>query len=246
MNRVNHIDGWEARMRSFLGATLTLGAMLVVPAGAQTTLEGRVVSGVRGSAVARAEVLVEEIKLSGQTDKSGHFRIAGIPIGVYTVRVTRAGFQTGVMPLRVEGSGNAEVEIRLPEVAAGRDRQLQPRRSASGASGRVVTRDELRPYDGRSLDELLRTLGVRIALTGGGRPYAAGSRGGTAAPACAMRVVLDGILQVGDGGLDQLSVAALDRVEIQNGTFNVGAAFDGISAACGAVLLWSRSRDGRS
>jgi hypothetical protein len=61
-----------------------------------------------------------------------------------------------------------------------------------------------------------------------------------------MRVVLDGILQVGSGGLDQLSVAALGEVEVRNGSFNPGAGFDQIGASCGTLVLWSRSWIGRS
>src|SRR6201982_4275315 len=84
-----------------------LAALIAAPAWAQTqlgTLFGTVTD-TSGAVVPGAEVSVENVstglKRDGRTNKSGEYRLVGLPTGSYTLRVEKEGVQTEVR----EGSG---------------------------------------------------------------------------------------------------------------------------------------------
>src|SRR6201997_2211617 len=79
-----------------------LAALIAAPAWAQTqlgTLFGTVTD-TSGAVVPGAEVSVENVstglKRDGRTDKSGEYRLVGLPTGSYTLRVEKEGFQSEV------------------------------------------------------------------------------------------------------------------------------------------------------
>src|SRR6201993_1561693 len=81
---------------------LLLSALIATPASTQTqlgTLFGTVTD-ISGGVVPGAEVSVENVstglKRDGRTDKSGEYRLVGLPTGSYTLRVEKEGFQTEV------------------------------------------------------------------------------------------------------------------------------------------------------
>src|ERR1700739_2608084 len=82
--------------------SLLLAALIAAPAWAQTqlgTLFGTVTD-TSGAVVPGAEVSVENVstglKRDGRTDKTGEYRLVGLPTGSYTLRVEKEGFQTEV------------------------------------------------------------------------------------------------------------------------------------------------------
>jgi hypothetical protein len=79
-----------------------LAALVAAPAWAQTqlgTLFGTVTDA-SGAVVPGADVSVENVstglKRDGRTDKTGEYRLVGLPTGGYTLRVEKEGFQTEV------------------------------------------------------------------------------------------------------------------------------------------------------
>src|ERR1700739_4354463 len=79
-----------------------LAALIAAPAWTQTqlgTLFGTVTD-TSGAVVPGAEVSVENVstglKRDGRTDKTGEYRLVGLPTGRYTLRVQKEGFQTEV------------------------------------------------------------------------------------------------------------------------------------------------------
>src|SRR6201982_1066870 len=79
-----------------------LAALIAAPAWPQTqlgTLFGTVTD-TSGAVVPGADVSVENastgLKRDGRTDKSGEYRLVGLPTGSYTLRVEKEGFQTEV------------------------------------------------------------------------------------------------------------------------------------------------------
>jgi len=79
-----------------------LAALIPAPAWAQTqlgTLFGTVTDA-SGAVVPGADVSVENVstglKRDGRTDKTGEYRLVGLPTGRYTLRVEKEGFQTEV------------------------------------------------------------------------------------------------------------------------------------------------------
>ncbi len=77
----------------------------VTPLAAQTTgtISGRVVDAATGAPLAGAEILIEQSGRSVPSSEDGRFVLAGVPTGVYTVRVELLSYRT----LRVE-----QVEVR--------------------------------------------------------------------------------------------------------------------------------------
>src|ERR1700745_1755671 len=81
---------------------LLLSALIATPASAQTqlgTLFGTVTD-ISGGVFPGAEVSGENVstglKRDGRTDKSGEYRLVGLPTGSYTLRVEKEGFQSEV------------------------------------------------------------------------------------------------------------------------------------------------------
>src|SRR5246500_1104938 len=79
-----------------------LAALIAAPAWAQTqvgTLFGTVTD-TSGAVIPGAEVSVENVstglKRDGRTDKTGEYRLGGLPTGSYKLRVEKEGFQTEV------------------------------------------------------------------------------------------------------------------------------------------------------
>src|SRR6201982_3693853 len=79
-----------------------LAALIAAPAWPQTqlgTLFGTVTD-TSGAVVPGADVSVENastgLKRDGRTDKSGEYRLVGLPTGSYTLRVEKEGFQSEV------------------------------------------------------------------------------------------------------------------------------------------------------
>src|SRR5246127_996006 len=79
-----------------------LAALIPAPAWAQTQLGALfgTVTDTSGAVVPGAEVSVENVstglKRDGRTDKTGEYRLVGLPTGKYTLRVEKEGFQTEV------------------------------------------------------------------------------------------------------------------------------------------------------
>jgi len=97
----------------FLSAALIAG-----PAWAQTQLGMLLgtVTDASGAGVPGAEISVENVstglKRDGRTDKTGEYRLVGLPTGRYTLRVEKEGFQTEVRE-GIDLSPGAAIEINL-------------------------------------------------------------------------------------------------------------------------------------
>src|SRR5580700_2841875 len=98
-----------------------LVALIAAPAWPQTqlgTLFGTVTD-TSGAVVPGAEVSVENVstglKRDGRADKSGEYRLVGLPTGRYTLRVEKEGFQTEVRE-GIALSPGAAMAINLPLV----------------------------------------------------------------------------------------------------------------------------------
>lgn len=83
----------SAPLRRLAALALALLAS-AVPALAQGTIAGTVTDGTFGERLPGANVLVVETATGAATDLDGAFRIARVPAGTYTVRVSFIGFET--------------------------------------------------------------------------------------------------------------------------------------------------------
>lgn len=92
-------------MRSFRQITLSLFALAAVPAlhgqgllgtvlGAVTDASGALI----GGAVVKAKNLATNLEVSSLTKDNGLFQVSNLPIGTYSVTISKTGFQTEVHP----------------------------------------------------------------------------------------------------------------------------------------------------
>ena len=88
-------------------------ALLAGGAAAQATLTGTVVDGETGEPLLLANVYVAELARGAAADLDGTYRLAGLPAGTYTVRVSYAGYATQ----NVTGVALADGETRTLDVA---------------------------------------------------------------------------------------------------------------------------------
>lgn len=109
----------EMRSRSpFLAAGLL--ALIALPAGsaaqATASLDGVVRDEVNGETVGEAVVSVVEHDVEVETDDDGTFRIADLPRGPATLRVTKDGYGTVVEQVEVTGETLGTFEVFLPRM----------------------------------------------------------------------------------------------------------------------------------
>lgn len=107
-----------SRMLAVLGFFAAAGA-----ADAQSgTITGKVTQTDGGAAIASARVEVAAgatVVANGTTGEDGSYRIANVPAGSYTVKVTRIGFTARTTPnVVVSAGGTATVNVTLSEIAA--------------------------------------------------------------------------------------------------------------------------------
>ena len=76
------------------------------------SIEGRV-EDAAGAVVSRAEVTITSLNLKAASDEQGNFRIAEVPAGKYTVRVSYIGFAPVSTEVEVRPGENAAITLRL-------------------------------------------------------------------------------------------------------------------------------------
>ncbi|MEZ4589168.1 MAG: carboxypeptidase-like regulatory domain-containing protein [Gemmatimonadales bacterium] len=209
---------------------------------AQAVLNGRVVADSSERPLALAEIIVEELGLVARTVENGRFRLGPIPLGRYTLRVRRIGFQSAVAGLRVEGADSVEVEFSMVAIVP----ELEPllveakarpsrwteiaERHRSGHST-VVSFTELRQLEYLRLPELLRR--YRIPVPDRPAPIIKSA----ALPNGCPRIFLDGAL-ISD--LTQIPLAWLGAVEIYRRPLWAPIQYQMGASRCPIILLWTR------
>ncbi len=103
------------------------GVGTVVPASAQVAnsgvVEGRVFNSAAGSNLKQVRVTVEGTAFEAFTNESGEFRLAGVPAGSLTLRLSAAGLEVSSARVSVPAG---QVVRRDFDVAAGRDAAATP------------------------------------------------------------------------------------------------------------------------
>lgn len=110
------------------GAAFGLALALAGAVSAQGTIRGVVADSTDGSTLPGANVLVEGTALGAATDIDGVYRIAQVPAGDYTLRVTYVGYEAKRIPVSVSSGRTIEVDVVL---------------SPSGLLGTVVVSGQL-------------------------------------------------------------------------------------------------------
>jgi tetratricopeptide (TPR) repeat protein len=147
----------DSLVHSFLqrtrSAALT-GLIVLLVAGTAFAQTGRIEGTVRaasGDPIAGAQVTVVEAKTATTTDEAGRYAFEGVPVGIYTVRITAIGFQPTMIADRKISAGqpitvNASLEqamLRIEGVVVTGVNEL----SSALASGQTVAAEDLEDVD---------------------------------------------------------------------------------------------------
>lgn len=253
------------RLTPFAARALALaGALLLAaaPARAQSTgaVEMVVIDAETGGPLAGASVRVDG-EPRGVSDAGGYVAVEGLAPGPHEVVVEMMG-RSSVQP-RVElAAGQVfglevlmePAAIPIPPITA-----RAPPESALGdavsreaarthGTGIFISREQIRRSRAERVSDLLgKVPGVRVVYGFGGAmaTFPGGGPDGAAAAAagpggrCTAQVYLDGVV-LRNPGLDAVSVHDLESVEIY--PHIVPAAYGGLTAGCGVIVLHIRTR----
>ena len=245
---------------------LLLGLLLVVvigplvaapPAQAQGTpaasISGRIVEQGTGTPVFGAHVTLLGTTRAATTDSAGRFAFGALTGGLYVIQVADIGYTKGIFQLEI-GEGEAvdrafelvprtyglePLTVEARRRLAGRRYEEFNQRVAQG-NGTYITADEIAKRNPVNLMDLMRTVrGVRAECAGSdcilkfqGQPNG-----------CQPKYILDNLPS--DALVAQsLSPRDVYGIEIYRGASEIPAEFGGIDAACGVIVIWTKSGPG--
>jgi hypothetical protein len=236
-----------------LGTVAALLGLLIGPqtGAAQATLRGRVVDSETGREVAKASVRIRGDTAHLTTDSAGRFEARDLPGGDADVTLEALGYARGAfhVPLPSAGVVNQIFALdftgyKLPEVVVkGRIEQLLPRytgfeqRRARGI-GAFLRWDDLLQKGSNSVGDALRTIrGVRIQCDQRSYEcYASMAR----SPNCHPTWWIDGV-EVRSFN-ENTPIRDVYGIEIYRGPGEVPGEYAGSDAACGVIVMWTKSR----
>jgi hypothetical protein len=240
---------------AFLGAPL-LG-FLTGPAtlAAQATLRGRVIDSETGRGVEKASVRIQGHAVQLTTDSLGRFQALDLTAGAVEVSLEALGYAQELFRVELPGAGVVERDFaldftgyKMPEIVVqGRVEELAPRylpfeqRRLRGI-GSFIRWDELNKKGANSVGDALRTVrGVRIQCDQASYEcYAVMARSFNCRPTW----WVDGV-EVHSFG-ESTSIRDVYGIEIYRGPGEVPGEFAGSDAACGVIVVWTKSRPYRS
>ncbi len=227
-------------------AALTAG--LLSTAVGQAVVKGRVLADSTRAPLQGAEVLIPELDRKTVTDADGAFRLDRLPLGAYTLRVRRIGFQPGGVRLTIDAIDSVLVDLSLqaavlqlePLLAVGKirgeSRLDEIYRRHVTLNSKLLTPQLLRKSHHRTLASLLEERGVEIRR--GWEGYAAYSR--RRSQECPMGVFYNGMPQ-SVTNLNMYPVVSIEAVEVFTSVAWIPIQYGfSADADCGVVLIWGR------
>jgi len=239
-------------LRSAPSVAAVLGLLAGSPgvAAGQATLRGRVVDSEFGAPVSGATVTIRGIPPI-TADSAGRFVVPDLAPGGTKVTVEAMGYATGVFDMSVPSQGVFDRTFgidftgdQLPEVVVqARAQQLIPRymdfeRRRQRGMGSYLRWDEIAQKGFNSVGDALRTVrGIRIRCNQQTfECFAFLAR----TPQCKPTWWVDG-MEVSSFN-ENTPIRDVYGIEVYRGAGEVPAEFHGSDAACGVIVLWTKSR----
>ncbi len=228
---------------------LALGAPASLAA--QAALLGRVLDSETGQPLPGAKVTIRGVSDSYSADSLGRFDARDLPFGEARVSIEQVGYAAGEFRVRIPAAGAVERVFpldftgdRLPEVAVrARIDQLVPRyldfeRRRQRGLGAFFRWDELRQKSYGSVGDALRTVrGVRIQCNQQTFECHALM---TRTPNCRPMWYIDG-MEAGSFN-ENTPIRDIYGIEVYRGQGEIPGEFSGSNAACGVIVVWTKSR----
>lgn len=239
--------GWRPLpLVPLLAATVAPG-----PMAAQATLRGRVIDSELGHAVASATVRIKPGPASLTTDTLGRFEVRDLPPGdaevsiealgyaaaVFTVHLGAADTVLGVFPLNFTGYRLAEVAVQArAELLAPRYLDFERRRNTG--QGAYLRWDEIAKKGYSSVGDALHVVrGVRVRCNQETfECFVFMAR----TPYCEPTWWIDGVQVY--SFQENTPISDIYGIEVYRGPGEAPAEFTGSNAACGVIVIWTKSR----
>lgn len=222
-------------------------------AAAQSTISGIVLDARTSRPVVGATLSLVSGEVVSETRDGGAFRLPVGSVGPHVVETRHLAYAVRTDTIMLAEGRDAWVEIRLVETAIelppitveSRSRRLDEagffaRRDRG--MGTFLTREDVLAQNARHVSDVFaRVPGLRRAITpdGGSRVDSRGGRMITRR--CELQYFLDGVRSdIGAHGIDALPIEILEGIEIYRGGSEVPMEFDSGTAACGAIVVWTR------
>ena len=238
-------------MRAAIFAAALTAPLALRTSAAQTTLRGRVIDSEFGNPLAGAVVRVRPGEPPLTTDTLGRFEARDLPAGAREIRIQVLGYALGLFTAYVPASGALEQEFamdftgqRLPaQVVEARAQQLSARyadfeQRRQRKLGAYLRWDDLKERGSATVGDALRTIrGVRIQCNQETfECFAVMAR----TPNCQPTWYVDGV-QV-HSFHESTPIRDVYGIEIYRGTGEIPGEFAGSTAACGVIVIWTKSR----
>ena len=226
-----------AGARDTLAQTSNTGAMVI----------SRVVDKASGQPIRGATVHAVGPRWSETTDDSGRAAFRGLAVGLQVIQVRALGFRSQLANIMLDAGDPVELVVEMEPVTltpvtingiairvGSRFEEFDKRRARG--RGHFFTREEIEKRHANSLTDLLQTVrGVKVDC---GATMCA-VRMARSAQGCFPEYWIDGRLSNDFGPGTQLR--SLEGIEIYTGPSDMPAEFSGSNAACGAVVMWTKS-----
>jgi len=224
-------------------------------ASAQATLLGRVVDSETGRPLANAQVTIKGLAGTITTDSLGAFVATDLPDQDVDLTIRKLGYAPGLFRSRVAASGRTRhtysldftgQQLQPVEITARAD-ALMPRytdfeRRRQRGPGAFFRWDELNKKSFGSVGDALRTVrGVRIQCNQQTfECFAVMAR----SPQCHPVWFVDG--QEAGAFHENTPIRDIYGIEIYRGPGEIPGEYAGSNAACGVILIWTKSRPFRT
>jgi hypothetical protein len=206
---------------------------------AQAVIKGRVVDSETGHPVAGATVTLRKGNKTYTVDSLGRFEARDLATGEIQLLVQKVGFAPADYRVRVNDAGEYEVKARAEQVMS-RYSDFEARRQRG--MGAFLRWDQLTDEKFSSVGDALRTIrGVRIQChqeTFECRAIMARS------PQCQPVWVIDG-MEAGSFN-ENTPIRDVYGIEVYRGAGEIPGEYGGSNAACGVIVIWTKSRPFRS
>jgi len=228
------------------------GSCVATTSAAQAILRGRVVDSEMGLPLTGASLRIgKDGTPLATTDSGGFFYIASVPRGTIELRIRLIGYEEGVFRIFAPDSGAVSQQFALdfngfllPElVVQARAEVLQTRyldfeRRRMRKLGAFLRWDDLKKQGYSSVGDALRTVrGVRVQCDQSRFECNAVM---TRTPNCHPTWYIDGI-EV-HSFQENTPIRDVYGIEVYRGTGEIPGEFGGSNAACGVIVVWTKSK----
>lgn len=231
-------------------AILLAAAVAAQPVPAQGSIRGRVIDSELGDPLSGAVIRIRG-RPTLTTDTLGRFAALGVSPGETDLRIELIGFTPGTFKVRMPASGDLERDFaldftghRLPDVVVrARAERLMSRyvdfeNRRSRGMGAYFRWDELKNSGYNSVGDALRTVrGVRIRCNQ--QTYECFAMM-VRSPGCPPTWFIDGT-EVASFH-ENTSIRDIYGIEVYRGPGEVPGEFTGSNAACGVIVMWTKSK----